>query len=134
MPRFRRLVVSVGAAASLISAATVVTVGASGGFGFNAGTFTFTETSAFVSAFNPVDQSSLDLNVDRGTFMFRQRPGGAIQSSFMTTLSITQFIPNPDPTPGPAGGIGVRRLGVCPDYSSSSEPYLSHACSGLPGD
>ena len=101
MPRFRRLVVSVGAAASLISAATVVTVGASGGFGFNAGTFTFTETSAFVSAFNPVDQSSLDLNVDRGTFMFRQRPGGAIQSSFMTTLSITQFIPNPDPTQPP---------------------------------
>ena len=101
MPRFRRLVLSVGIAVSLISAATVATVGAGGGFGLGAGTFTFSDTSAFVSAFNPIDQSSLDLNVDRGTFLFRQRPGGAIQSSFMTTLSITQFIPNSDPAQPP---------------------------------
>jgi len=99
--RLRQLIVSVGIAVSIIAAATVVSVGATTGFGAGAGTFTFTDTSAFVSVFNPSDQSTLNLNVDRGTFMFRPRPLGALQTATMTVLSISQFIPNPDPTQQP---------------------------------
>jgi hypothetical protein len=101
MARLRRLIVSVGIAVSIIAAATVVSVGATTGFGAGAGIFTFSDTSAFVSAFNPSDQSSLNLNVDRGTFMFGPRPNGALQTATMTVLSITQVFPNPDPTQPP---------------------------------
>ena len=101
MRGFRRLVLSIGIACSLISVATVGTVGAAGGFGVGAGTFTFNDSSAFVSVFNPIDQSSINLNVDHGTFLSRPRHSGQLQTSDMTTLSITQFIPNPDPTQPP---------------------------------
>jgi len=101
MARLRRLIVSVGVAVSIVAAATVVSVGATTGFGAGAGSFTFSDTSAFVSTFNPNDGSSFDANVDRTTFLFRARPDGAIQSSVMTVLSITQIINNTNPTQPP---------------------------------
>jgi hypothetical protein len=94
----RRLTLSVGCAVAAGAVLTIASVGAAGGFGFGAGTFTFTDTSAFVNAFNPVDGSSINVNVDRSTFMFKQRPGGALQTGVMTILSISQFVPGPDPT------------------------------------
>jgi hypothetical protein len=100
MATLRRLIVSIGIAVSIVASATIVSVGAATGFGAGAGTFTFSDTSAFVSAVSP-DGSSIDLNVDRTTFLFRPRPTGAMQSSLMTILSITQFLPNPDPTQPP---------------------------------
>ena len=98
---FRRLSIAVGVAVSLGAGVTIATVGASGGFGQGAGTFTFTDTSAIASAFNPVDGSSINVSVDRSTFVFRQRPGGALQTGVMTVLSIGQEVPNPDPTQPP---------------------------------
>jgi hypothetical protein len=101
MRLIRRAALSLGVAVSAGATLTIATVGAAGGFGAGAGTFSFSDTSAFVSTFNPIDQSSINLNVDRSTFISRQRPAGTPQTQAMTTLSITQFIPNPDPTMPP---------------------------------
>lgn len=101
MKLMRRAALSLGIAASVAATLTIATVGAAGGFGAGAGTFTFSDTSAFVSTFNPADQSSIDLNVDTTTFIVRQRPAGEPQTQTMTMLSITQFIFNPDPTMPP---------------------------------
>ena len=98
MKLIRRAAVSLGIAVSVAATLTIATVGAAGGFGGGGGTFTFTDTSAFVSTFNPIDQSSININVDRTTFMSRQRPDGTPQMQTMTTLSINQSIPNPNPT------------------------------------
>ena len=97
MKLMRRAALSLGIAVSVASTLTIATVGAAGGFGVGAGTFTFTTTSAFVSTFNPADGSSIDLNVDRTTFIIRQRPNGEPQTQEMTMLVINQFIPNPNP-------------------------------------
>lgn len=97
MMLMRRAALSLGIAVSVAATLTIATVGAAGGFGEGAGTFTFTDTAAFVSTFNPADGSSIDLNVDRTTFIARQRPAGEPQTQHMTTLFINQFIPNPNP-------------------------------------
>ena len=94
----RRVTVSVGLAVSVGASLTIVSVGAAGGFGLGAGTFTFTDTSAFANFFNPVDSSSVNINVDRSTFLFKPRPNAPLQTGVMTTLNVTQFIPNADPT------------------------------------
>ena len=97
MKLIRRAALSLGIAASVAATLTIATVAAAGGFGEGAGTFTFTDTSAFVSTFNPADGSSIDLNVNRTTFIVRQRPNGEPITQDMTMLVITQFIPNPNP-------------------------------------
>lgn len=101
MKVIRRAALSVGVAISIAATLTIATVAAQGGFGAGGGTFTFTSTSAFVSTFNPIDQSSININVDRTTFITRQRPGGTPQTQTMTTLSVNQFIPGPDKTVPP---------------------------------
>lgn len=97
MKLIRRAALSLGIAVSVAASLTIATVGAAGGFGEGGGTFTFSDTGAFVSTFNPADGSSIDLNVDRTTFLVRQRPSGDLQTQVMTTLFVTQFIPNPNP-------------------------------------
>lgn len=97
----RRLSLSVGFAVGLISALTVATVAAAGGFGFGVGQFTFSDTSAFNSFFNPVDQTNVNVSVDRGTFLFKPRGGGGFTHSHMTVLNVNIFTPNPDPTMPP---------------------------------
>ncbi len=97
MSLLRRSALPLGIAVSAAATLTIATVGAGGGFGLGAGTFTFSNSSALVSTFNPVDGSSINLNVDRSTFLFRQRPGGVPQTQEMTTLNITQFFPPAGP-------------------------------------
>lgn len=97
----RRLSLSVGFAVCLISALTVASVAAAGGFGLGVGQFTFSDTSAFNSYFNPLDQTNVNVSVDRGTFLFKPRAGGGFTRSHMTVLSVNVFTPNPDPTQPP---------------------------------
>jgi hypothetical protein len=95
---FRRLSVSLGAAVAVASAVTVGTVGAAVGFGSGAGRFTFNDLSANASYFDPVDQSNINISVDRQLFFFRPRAGGPLQGpDLMTVLSVNRFVPNPDP-------------------------------------
>ena len=101
MQVLRRLSISVGFAVGLVSVLAVATVAASGGFGFGVGQFTFSDTSAFNSFFNPVDQSNVNVSVDRGTFLFKPRGGGGFTHSHMTVLNVNVFTPNPDPTMPP---------------------------------
>jgi len=101
MGPLRRFALSLGVAVSVIATLTVVSVGAAGGFGSSAGHFVFTDLSATVSTFNPVDQSSEDISVDRSMFVIRPRAGGPLQTQQMTVLSVSVFVPNPDPTQPP---------------------------------
>jgi len=101
MAWFRRISVSVGVAAAMLASVAVASVGAAGGFGSSGGRFVFTDLSATVSTFNPVDQSSDDISVDRSLYMFRQRAGGGLQTQQMTVLSISVFVPSPDPSQPP---------------------------------
>lgn len=124
MKLMRRVALSLGIAASVAAALTIATLAAAGGFGAGAGTFTFSNTSAFVSTFNPIDGSSIDLNVDQTTFIVRQRPTGEPQTQEMTTLSINQFIPNPNPLLPPT--VNTICL-VIPDSDFTVGPDLQTA-------
>src|SRR5690349_19454655 len=98
---FRRLSVSLGVAVSMLSTVAIVSVGAAGGFGSAGGRFVFHDLSATVSTFNPADQSSEDISVDRSLYLLRPRAGGPVDTEQMTVLSISVFVPNPDPTQPP---------------------------------
>jgi hypothetical protein len=100
MGLMRRLTLSVGVAASIVATITLASVGAAGGFGQGPGKFTFTDTSAFANFFNPSDNSSLNVSVDHGTFMFRSR-GGPLQTAVMTVLNVSRFVPDPNNPSGP---------------------------------
>ena len=98
---FRRISVSLGVAVALLASIAVASVGAAGGFGSSGGHFVFHDLSATVSTFNPVDQSSDDISVDRSLYLIRPRAGGPLDTQQMTVLSISVFTPNPDPTQPP---------------------------------
>lgn len=121
----RRLSLSAGVAGAATAIFTIAAIGAGGGgFGLGGGKFTFTDTSAFVNTFNPVDGSSLNLSVDHTTFLFRQRPNAGMQSGVMTILNISQFIP--DPT-NPQGGTSNNICLQIPDSSFTVSADLQTA-------
>ena len=121
MRLLRRAALSLGVAVSVAASLTIATVGAAGGFGEGGGTFTFSDTSGIADSFNPIDQSSINLNVDRSTFLIRQRPAGVPQMQTMTTLFVTRFIP---PTgPGLPPTISSTCL-VIPDSDFTVSPDL----------
>lgn len=97
----RRVTLSIAAAVSLMAALTVASVGAAGGFGQAPGHYNFNDTGASVSAFNPVDQSSENISVDRSLFRFRPKGGGGFVTQNMTVLFVDVFVPNIDPTQPP---------------------------------
>ena len=97
----RRVTLSVGISVYVVAAVTIASVGAAGGFGSGAGTSTFHDTSAFANFFDPVTQANLNLSVDNGTFMFRPRGGGGVQTQMMTVLSVDFFLPDPTNPTGP---------------------------------
>jgi hypothetical protein len=101
MNLIRRLTLSVGVVVSLVATLAIASVGAAGGFGQGAGTFTFTDTAAFANFFNPANNASINASVDHGTFMFRARAGGPLQTQAMTVLNVSQFIPDPNNRGGP---------------------------------
>ncbi len=102
MGLIRRLTVSLGVAVSLAATVAIASVGAAGGFGSSGGRFTFTDFSASASYFNPSDGSSTNISADRELFFFRPRAGGPLQGPQpMTVLSVSHFLPNPDPTQPP---------------------------------
>ena len=98
----RRVTLSVGIAVCVGASISIASVGAAGGFGSGAGTTTFYDTNGFVNFFDPVSQASLNVSVDTGTFMFRPRGGGGVQTQVMTVMSLSYFLPdlsNPDGPP-----------------------------------
>lgn len=122
MARLRRLAISLGVAVSLVAAVTIASVGAAGGFGSSAGKFTFTDVNANVSFFNPNDQSSLNLSVDRQFMLFRPRAGGPLQGpQLMTVLSANYFVPNPDQTQPPLVSDSVFAIIPDGDFVVSSD-------------
>jgi hypothetical protein len=101
MALVRRLSVSIGIAVSLAAMVTIASVGAAGGFGSSGGRFTFNDLSANVTYFNP-DGSNTNISVDRQLFFSRPHAGGPVQGpDLMTVLSVSHFLPNPDPTEPP---------------------------------
>ena len=122
MGLIRRLTLSVGVAVSVAATLTVASVGASGGFGQAGGKFTFTDTSGFTNFFDPSNDASINVSVDRSLFMFRPRAGGAIQTSFMTLLSVSYFVPNPtDPTQPPLVSDNICLVIPDSDFVISSD-------------
>jgi hypothetical protein len=101
MNLLRRIAVSAGVAVSLMASLAVVSVGAAGGFGSGAGRFTFNDTSANASFFNPDDNSSVSVSADHSLFMVRPRGGVGATAQEMTVLSVFVFVPGPDPTQPP---------------------------------
>lgn len=102
MRTMQRVVRSVAISVSILAALAISSVAAAGGFGQGAGTYTFSDTNAFDAFFNPVDQSNVNISVDRGLFMIRPRAGGPIQiSPLMTTLFISISGPQTDPNQPP---------------------------------
>jgi hypothetical protein len=101
MGSLRRLARFVGVLVSLAAALAVASVWAAGGFGQGPGRFTFNDTAAFADFFSPRDQSSENVSVDRSLFTFRARADGAFQTQMMTVLTVSVFVPNPDPTQPP---------------------------------
>ena len=96
----RRATLSIGTAVSLLATMTIAAVAAGGGFGQGPGHFTFHDTNAFANFFNP-DGSNANVSIDRGTFMFRPKGGGGLQTQMMTVMTVSAFVPNPDPTMPP---------------------------------
>jgi hypothetical protein len=95
----RRVTLSLATAVSMLAVLTVASVGAAGGFGQAPGHYNFSDTSANVSFFNPVDQSNENVSVDRSLFRFIPKGGGGIVTQNETVLSVNVFVPNPtDPT------------------------------------
>ena len=101
MRMLRRLSLSVGFAVGVLAAVTVATVAAAGGFGISPGQYNFSDTNAFNSFFNPVDQTSVNVSVDRSMFLFKPTRGGGFQHANMTVLNVNVFTPNADPTQPP---------------------------------
>lgn len=126
MSLLRRLSVSLGAAVAVMSALTVASVGAAGGFGSGAGRFTFDDLSANASYFDPVDQSNINISVDRQLFFFRPRAGGPLQGpQLMTVLSVNHFVPNPDPSQPPL--VDHSLFAVIPDSDFAVSRNLQSA-------
>lgn len=101
MNRTRRVILACATSVAFIAGATIAAVAAGGGFGQAPGQYSFSDTSAFVNATNPVDQSNLFLSVDRGTFLFKPKGGGGFQRQQQTVLNITIQAPGSDPTQPP---------------------------------
>lgn len=101
MRTMQRVARSVAISVSILAGLAISSVAAAGGFGQGAGTFAFSDTFAFDSFYNSVDQSSVNISVDRGLFMYRPRAGGPLQMQHMTSLSVTIFGPQIDPTQPP---------------------------------
>lgn len=101
MGLMRRLTLSVGVAVGIVAVLTIASVGAAGGFGAGPGKFTFTDTAATASFFDPSNNSSVFLSVDHNTFMFRARAGGPLQTQAMTILNVNRFVPDPANPAGP---------------------------------
>lgn len=116
-----RFSVSLGIAVAVASTVTIVSVGAAGGFGSAGGTFTFHDLSANASFFNPVDQSSDNVSVDRSLFMTRARANGGFTTQQMTVMSISVFVPNPDPTMPPLVADGACFVIPDSDFTVSSD-------------
>ena len=126
MGLLRRFALSLGVAVALVSAVAVASVGAAGGFGSGAGRFTFTDKSAFASYFNPIDQSSTNISVDRSLYMSRSRAGGGTTSGVMTVLSLSVYLPDPsDPTLPPL--FEADGCFVIPDSDFTVAPDLQTA-------
>ena len=144
----RRLVLSLGVAVSLIAAATMVAVGAAGGFGAGPGSFAFTDTSASASFFNPADQSTQSVSVDRTLYLVGPggKKGGAQQ---MTVLSVFIYVPGTDPNLPPvldASGcfvipdsafvvskdLGQATLNVTVNENNACPEFLSPVSDGAP--
>ncbi len=101
MGLIRRVTLSVAAAVAMLAALTVASVGAAGGFGQAPGRYTFNDTTATASFFNPIDQSNQNVSVDRSLFRFKPKSGGGTTVQNMTILSVDIFVPSPDPTQPP---------------------------------
>lgn len=101
MGLIRRVTLSVAAAVAMLAALTVASVGAAGGFGQAPGRYTFNDTIATASFFNPIDQSNENVSVDRSLFRFKPKTGGGSTVQNMTILSVDVFVPSPDPTQPP---------------------------------
>lgn len=101
MRKLRRLTLSAGFLVGVLAALAIGTVAAAGGFGISPGQYRFGDTSAFESFFNPVDQTNVNISVDRSMFLFKPTGGGGFQHSNETVLSVNVFTPNPDPTQPP---------------------------------
>lgn len=101
MGLLRRVTLSVAIAVSVVASLTVAALGAVGGFGQAPGHYSFNDTSASASFFNPVDLSSVNVSVDRSLFTSRLKAGGGSTATNMTILSVTIFTANADPTQPP---------------------------------
>jgi hypothetical protein len=125
MGLIRRVTLSVAAAVTLLAALTVASVGAAGGFGQAPGRYTFNDTTATASFFNPVDQSNQNISVDRSLFRFKPKGGGGITTQNMTILSVDVFVPSPDPTQPPI--TAASGCFVIPDSEFVVSGDLQHA-------
>ncbi len=121
----RRVTLSIATAVSMLAALTVVSVGAAGGFGQAPGHYTFNDTTATASFFNPVDQSNQDISVDRSLFRFKPKTGGGSTVQNMTVLSVDVFVPSPDPTQPPI--TAASGCFVIPDSDFVVSGDLQHA-------
>lgn len=121
----RRVTLSIAAAVSMLAALTVASVGAAGGFGQAPGHYTFNDSTATASFFNPVDQSNQNISVDRSLFRFRPKSGGGSTVQNMTVLSVDVFVPAPDPTQPPI--TAASGCFVIPDSDFVVSGDLQHA-------
>jgi hypothetical protein len=101
MGLLRRVTRCAAVVVSVIAGLTVASVGAAGGFGQAPGHYNFGDINASVQFYNPTDQSSVNVSVDRSMFTSRLKGGGGQPATTMTILSIVVFGPNPDPTQPP---------------------------------
>lgn len=102
MALVRRLSVSVGVAVSRVSALTIASVAAAGGFGSGAGRYDFNDLSAQASSFDQVKLSGTNLFVDRQLFYVHLRGGGPLQGPQLATyIHVDHSVPNADPTQPP---------------------------------
>ena len=125
MGLLRRVTLSIAAAVSMLAALTVVSVGAAGGFGQAPGHYTFDDTSASASFFNPVDQSNQNVSVDRSLFKFKPKGGGPSTTQRMTVLSVNIFTPAPFCTRANSVGGRVEIRSVSPEISAEPSAVLS---------
>jgi hypothetical protein len=125
MGLLRRVTLSVAVAVTLLAALTVASVAAAGGFGQAPGHYTFNDTTANASFFNPVDLSNQNVSVDRSLFKFKPKGGGGTTIQNMTVLSVNVFVPSPDPTQPPiTAAFGCF---VIPDSEFVVSSDLQHA-------
>ena len=86
MHLFGRFAVSAGLSTSVTAVLTVISVAAGGGFGSGAGRFTYRDTSANLSIYNPSDDSNVSVSADHSLFMVRPRGGVGATAQEMTIL------------------------------------------------